>query len=200
MSSNTKLISRGWILGVSLGLVCSTGAVFASDITDTYTTGDTLTAVKMTAIKTAVNDNDARLDAIAAGTQTCGAGMTKVGPTCVDTVRQAANTSWSGAVDFCRTANKRLLRPSEYLAAYNLNAAVFGMDTNGTFEWVDSIGSNGVADDVPAGGLAGRLTVGYMGPSDGTTFDPTVAAGEIFFANNAGYDSGEAIIFFRCAR
>ena len=60
MSNNKKLISTGWILGISLGLACSTGVVYAGSIADTYTTGDTLTAAKMTNIKTAVNDNNAR--------------------------------------------------------------------------------------------------------------------------------------------
>ena len=55
MSNNKKLISTGWILGISLGLACSTGVVYAGSIADTYTTGDTLTAAKMTNIKTAVN-------------------------------------------------------------------------------------------------------------------------------------------------
>jgi hypothetical protein len=60
MSNNKKLISTGWILGISLGLACSTGVVYAGSIADTYTTGDTLTAAKMTNIKTAVNDNNVR--------------------------------------------------------------------------------------------------------------------------------------------
>lgn len=64
MSNNKKLISTGWVLGISLGLACSTGVVFAGSIADTYTTGDTLTAAKMTNIKTAVNDNDTRMPGI----------------------------------------------------------------------------------------------------------------------------------------
>src|SRR3970040_939420 len=114
MSSSKKHFSLGTVLGVSLGLACSAGVVYAGSIADTYTTGDTLTATKMTAVKTAVNDNDTRITAIGAGTQTCVAGMTKVGPTCVDNVRTGGSTSWSVAVNTCKTANKRLLRPSEF--------------------------------------------------------------------------------------
>jgi hypothetical protein len=199
MSSNTKLISRGWILGVSLGLVCSTGAVFASDITDTYTTGDTLTAVKMTAIKTAVNDNDTRLDQIAAGTQTCGAGMTKVGPVCVDNTRTAnGSVSWAAAVNACRALNKRLLTPSEYVAAINTGSfadMVPAVSPNNQYEWVDAVSSRDVSSY--AGTSRGRLTAGYMGPDNGDEF----TAGDIFFATNADYDDATlTFIGYRCAR
>jgi len=200
MSSNKKHVSLGWILGISLGLACSAGAVYAGNISQVYTTATTVDVTMMDNVKTAVNDNDTRVTAIGAGTQTCLSGMTKVGPTCVDNVRTGGSTSWSDAVDACTAVNKRLLRPSEYMAAYNQNAAGFGMDINGTFEWVDSVSSNGASDSNPVGGLAGKLTVGYMGPSDGTTYDPGVAAGEIFYANNAVYDVGASIIYFRCAR
>ena len=64
MSSNKKLFSSSWVFGISLGLACSTGVVFAGSIADTYTTGDTLTATNMTNIKTAVNDNDTRMPGI----------------------------------------------------------------------------------------------------------------------------------------
>ncbi len=61
MSSNQKRISLGWAVAISLGIACSTGVVHASSIGDSYATGDTLTATKMTAIKNAVNDNDTRI-------------------------------------------------------------------------------------------------------------------------------------------
>ena len=63
MSSNTKLFSRGWILGVSLGLVCSTGAVLAGPVTNPdFGGGETLTHTHMNNIKSAVGDNDTRIN------------------------------------------------------------------------------------------------------------------------------------------
>jgi hypothetical protein len=198
MSGINKFSLAGWILGISFG-VATSGIAFAGSIADTYTTGDTLTATKMTAVKTAVNDNDTRVNAILAGTQTCAAGMTRVGPTCVDTVRQAAGTPWSTAVDFCRTANKRLLTPAEYVAARIQNAAGFGMDspaTDGTFEFVDSVSNDASSDGDILGGISGRLTVAFIGPSAGGA----VPAGELFFSTQQPYDAGSGIIHFRCAR
>lgn len=197
MSSNKKRFSLGWVVGISLGLACSAGVVNASSIADSYATGDTLTAAKMTAVKTAVNDNDTRITAIQAGTAACLTGMTKVGPICVDTVRQAAGTTWSVAVNTCRTANKRLLTPGEYMAAKNQSGAALGMNTSGEFEWVDSVASDAATDTTLAGGYAGRMTVGYMGPG---TVAVVPVDGDIFFATNAAYDAGFAYIYFRCAR
>lgn len=197
MSSNKKRFSLGWVLGISLGLACGAGAVYASSISQTYSTSTPVDTTLMGNVKTAVNDNDARITAIGAGTQTCLTGMTRVGPTCVDTARQAASSTWSAAVDTCRTANKRLLTPGEYMAAMNQNAAAFGMNTNGEFEWVDAVSSSHSADNTTPGAGAGRLRVGYMGPSNAVT---GVLAGEIFFATNAAYDGTFGFIYYRCAR
>jgi len=198
MSSSKKLFSHGWVLGVSLGLACSTGAVFAGNIATTYTPGQTLTDTMMTEIKTAVNDNDARVDGIQTGVPVCLTGMTRVGPLCVDTVRQAASSTWSDAVTTCSTAGKRLLTPSEYVAALNLAGTALGMDTAGQYEWVDSVASDARAtDNTLIDGYAGRMTVGYMGLASGVT---GVTDGVLFYANNIGYDVGDAIIYFRCAR
>lgn len=94
MSSNKKRLSLGWVLGISLGFACSAGVVNAGSIADSYATGDTLTAVKMTAVKTAVNDNDTRITNLQgnAGAGTCVGNnasdiMVRVGPTCVDKYR-----------------------------------------------------------------------------------------------------------------
>ena len=51
----------------AFALVLSCQIVMAGSITDTYTTGDTLTATKMNNIKTEVNDNDQRIADIEAG-------------------------------------------------------------------------------------------------------------------------------------
>jgi len=199
MSGINKLSFVASILGIALG-VATSGSALAGSIADTYTTGDTLTAAKMTAVKTAVNDNDTRITAIGAGTQTCGAGMTRVGPTCVDTVRQAATKSWSEAVDFCRAANKRLLTPGEYIAAFNQAAVTLGMSTNGDVEFVDAMFTDGsvAASATSPTTFVGRLRVGYMGPSSVTT--ATMTPGQIYAGVDADYDNATYGIYFRCAR
>ena len=69
MSSSNKRSSFGWAFGISLGIACSAGVVQAGSIGDTYTAGDTLTAAKMTNVKSAVNDNDTRINALIGNTQ-----------------------------------------------------------------------------------------------------------------------------------
>jgi len=194
MRSNKKHFSPGWILGISLGLA-SSGAVYAAGpIADTFTAGGTLTATQMNNIKNAVNDLQGNVPSTSCRTNAgaVDAGATRVGPLCVDEVPQAAGSTWSAAVDFCRAAGKRLMTPGEYMAAKNQDAAGFGM-TNGVLEWVDSTFSDGTL----GGGTAGRMTVGYMGPDDGTN----ITVGDIFYATNASYDvTAETFIFYRCAR
>jgi len=187
MSSINKFSFIRWILGIAL--VATSGIALAGNVSDTFTTGNPLTAAQMTSIKDAINDNDTRVDGIQTGVPVCLTGMTRVGPTCVDTVRQAALTAWNTAVNTCRTAGKRLLTPSEYIAAKNQAGAALGMITNGEFEWVDSVSHDG-----SVGGTAGRLTVGFMGPS-------TTLSGDILYAVNTAFDDASfANIFFRCAR
>ena len=70
MTSNKKRSSLGLAFAVSLGLASTGTVVNASSIADSYATGDTLTAAKMTNIKTAVGDNDARITGVINNTQT----------------------------------------------------------------------------------------------------------------------------------
>jgi hypothetical protein len=144
-----------------------------------------------------IADLQTDVTALQNGTPTCGAGTTAVGPICVDNTRAAAGATWIAAVTACRTAGKRLMTPSEYMAAQSLGT-VPDMATNGEFEWVDSVTSSASADTTLAGGHAGRLIVGYMGPSLSQT---GVTDGDIFFAVNATYDTTTlGIIYYRCAR
>ena len=95
MSIIKKRFSVGWVAGIVLGVACG---AFAGSVSDTFTTGDTLTATHMNNIKSAVNDNNTRLGTAEtdignlksnAGACTVGAGddvggMVRVGPNCVD--------------------------------------------------------------------------------------------------------------------
>jgi len=70
MNSNHIRHTHILALVVSLGLASGSAAVYAGSITDTYTTGDTLTATTMGNIKSAVNDNDGRVTTNAGGIST----------------------------------------------------------------------------------------------------------------------------------
>jgi len=52
-----------FLLALAISTVAYSQSSFAGSITDTYTTGDTLTADKLNNIKSAVNDNDTRVTA-----------------------------------------------------------------------------------------------------------------------------------------
>ncbi len=197
MSGINKHSLLRWVFGMVLG-VATSGIAFAGNVTGTFTTGDTLTAAKMTEIQNAVNDNDTRVDGMQTGVPVCLTGMTRVGPICVDTTRSGPSVTWNNAVNACRTVGKRLLTPSEYIAAKNQGTITA---LNGEFEWVDSVSSSAsAADNTLADGYAGRMVVGYMGPATAATIGGVAADGDIFFANNAAYDAGYPFIFFRCAR
>ncbi|MCR4298133.1 MAG: hypothetical protein NUV75_05165 [Gallionella sp.] len=189
MSGINKLSSLAWAVVVSLGIVCSSGVVYATGpITNTFATSETLTAAKMNVINDAVKDLQGNVPSTSCRVNagTVDAGATRVGPLCVDNARQAASQSWTAAVDFCRAANKRLLTPGEYLAAFNATVITAA---NGEFEWVDQVGHDG-----SVGGTAGKLSAGYMGPS-------TTLTGQILFSTNVLYDdTSNGNIFFRCAR
>jgi len=190
---NKFLISAS---GVAMALVMSSTALGAVTI---FTPSTTISSTDM-------NTNFANLNGnLTDGTCVGTPAMTRVGPTCVETARRAASSTWSAAVNTCRTAGRRLLTPGEYIAAKNLGTLT-GMATNGELEWVDSVFTNGseaasITETPPNQiNMAGRLTVGYMGPSDAIGLFASVPAGEILFAANAAYDAGFSFIFFRCAR
>lgn len=82
MRSHNNRSTLSWAIGLSMGIAFSTGAVYASSIADTYTTGDLLTAAKMNNIKTAVNDNNTHSGTCQGNDSTDI--MVRVGPLCVD--------------------------------------------------------------------------------------------------------------------
>jgi len=202
MVSINKLSSLGYALGISLGVAFS-GVVYATGpITDTFTTGNQLTAAQMTTIKNAVNDLQGNVPSTSCRTNAgaVDAGAIRVGPLCVDNTRAGPSVTWNDAVNTCRTAGKRLMTPGEYIAAKNAGT-VSNMATNGEFEWVDSVSSSAsTTDNDLADGYAGRMVVGYMGPATAAAIGGTAADGDIFFGNNAAYDATFNFIFFRCAR
>jgi hypothetical protein len=64
-----------------IGLTVITQTAYSAAVTDTFTTGDTLTAEKLNNIKDAVNDNDMRINDIVLTPGPAGADSTVAGPT-----------------------------------------------------------------------------------------------------------------------
>ena len=190
MGSINKLSSLGYALGISLGVAFS-GVVYATGpITNTFTAGDTLTADNMNIINNAVKDLQGNVPSTSCRNNAgaVDAGAIRVGPLCVDNTRAGPSVTWNDAVNTCRTAGKRLMTPGEYIAAKNAGT-VSDMATNGDFEWVDLVSHDG-----SVGGTAGRLNVGFMGPS-------TTLSGAILTSVSNTYDAATfSNVFFRCAR
>jgi hypothetical protein len=101
MSTNKKRFSRGWAIGIVLGLASSAAVVLASNIGLTFSSGQTLTAADMNTIVTSANDNDTRITNLqgnAGASPTCVTNnlsdeMVRVGPLCVDKYRASIFTS-----------------------------------------------------------------------------------------------------------
>lgn len=153
MRSNKKHFSLGLAVALSLGLAGST--VYASNIGDSYATGDTLTAAKMDNIKNAVNDNNTRITNLQTGTGSCagnpavsGDSMVRAGSVCIDkyeasisggvarslpNVLPAVNVTWFDAANACARAGKRLPTNAEWqTAAVNTPAGGAGCNGSGT--------------------------------------------------------------------
>jgi hypothetical protein len=61
-----------------IGLTVITQTAYSAEVTDTFTTGDTLTAAKLNNIKSAVNDNDTRIDSVSSCTVTKNADIASI--------------------------------------------------------------------------------------------------------------------------
>lgn len=91
MSGINKHSLPGWILGMALGVAFS-GVVYAGTVTNPdFASGNTLNAAHMNNIKSAVNDNDTRINNLQTSSGACTknagddtGGMVRVGPICVD--------------------------------------------------------------------------------------------------------------------
>ena len=88
---NKKSINHSAKLSIlSLAILSSFGAVQAGSVTSTFATGDTLTATKMTEIRTAVNDNDTKVSANTLSISNLFGGDGSAGDLTI-----SANTSWA---------------------------------------------------------------------------------------------------------
>lgn len=201
MSGINKLSFLGRAMGMALGVVFSGAAFATGPITDTFSTGGTLTATQMNNLKNAVNDLQGNVPSTSCRTNAgaVDSAAVRVGPLCVESTRRAASDTWATAVTTCTTAGKRLPTPAEYMAIKG-SGLVSDMATNGEFEWVDAATSSHTADNTIPGAGAGRLRVGYMGPHTAVGIGGVAADGDIFFATNIAYDVGQSYIYYRCVR
>jgi hypothetical protein len=224
MSSSNKHSLLRWILGMALGVAAS-GIVLAGSISDTYTTGDTLTATKMTAIKTAVNDNDTRINNLQTSSGACTknagddtGGVVRVGSICVDKFRARATlgactgdgrTNCAGVVALSTATGAALDTVSYAQAARACANAGKRLLTPG--EWVmvwtmaatagiSEITTDGAAEWVASagdgGGGAAELQGAYVGPDMGGLS----GSGVLGYRLNGTYRTGFNFIRFRCAR
>jgi len=133
MSSINKLSSLAWAVVVSLGIVCSSGVVYADTVTNPdFVSGNTLNADHMNNIKSAVNSLYTGIGACAGNPAVAGDTMVRVGSVCVDkyeakivgSVAQSVagdtptiSVNWITAARACAKAGKRLLTNAEWQVA-----------------------------------------------------------------------------------
>jgi hypothetical protein len=143
----------------------------------------------MNNIKNAVNDLQGNVPSTSCRTNAgaVDAAATRVGPLCVDNVKQGPSISWADAVVDCRSEGKRLLTPGEWAVAQLAGALTDSADDQ--LEWVDAVGFN----DDSAGAATFKMFAGYMGTTAGL-------GGEIAFFNNVSYTGTFGNIYYRCAR
>jgi len=221
MSSNKKRFSLGWAIGISLGLTCSAGVVYA------FTDGETLTAAKMNELATSTG-------ACIANAGDDANGMVRVGSVCVDKNPAslwngtgagataitampgsctAEGTGCTGVVALTKAAPGTALKDASTVtyaqaavACANAgkrlltpgewmmargNASILGMTTDGKAEFVDDV--------EPGASTAAVMQAGYMGQN----LAASGPVGQVDFFANTDYNAvvgGATWLGFRCAR
>jgi hypothetical protein len=152
-----------------IGLTVITQTAYSAAVTDTFTTGDTLTAAQLNNIKSAVNDNDTRISDIALTPGPAGADSTVAGPkgdTGADsTVAGPPGPAGLGAVAF----------DSAPTAADDMNTYTLGTI------WIDTSAATAyiLVDNSPSAAVWTALgsptiyAIGDTGPAGGIVFHVT---------------------------
>ena len=217
-SFSKKRFSKGWFTGVILGIASSAALVYAAvtvPIT-VFTSGTTISSDDMNA-----NFNAFGTSSFSCAGNGPTDIMVRVGATCVDqfmaradfatlgcsadgmtncdtvmavstnTGTAAVNMSWAQAQRACENANKRLLTPGEWLAAFT--TGVLSETATDQMEFVDAffVLSTLTGDTTPA-------DAGYMGPR-------SASGGAVQIVANVDYtllnpDGALNFIHFRCGR
>jgi hypothetical protein len=153
-----------------IGLTVITQTAYSAKVTDTFTTGDTLTAEKLNNIKSAVNDNDTRISGIVLTPGPAGADSTVAGPK-GDT---GADSTVAGPPG-----------PAGLVGAVAFDSAPTATDdmntyTLGTF-WIDTSAATAyiLVDNSPSAAVWTTLgspttySIGDTGPAGGIVFHTT---------------------------
>jgi hypothetical protein len=162
-----------------IGLTVITQTAYSAAVTDTFATGDILTAEKINNIKDAVNDNDTRISEIVLTPGSAGADSTVAGPkgdTGADsTVAGPRGPAGLGAVVFFDSA------PT---AADDMNTYTLGT------VWFDTLGTTAyiLVDNSPSAAVWTALG----GPSTYAIGDAGPAGGIVFHVTDGGLHGSEA--------
>jgi hypothetical protein len=166
-----------------IGLTVITQTAYSAKVTDTFTTGDTLTAAKINSIKNAVNDNDTRISEIVLTPGSAGADSTVAGPkgdTGADsTVAGPRGPAGLGAVVFFDSA------PT---AADDMNTYTLGT------VWFDTLGTTAyiLVDSSPSAAVWTALGTTFGAPPIYAIGDAGPAGGIVFHVTDGGLHGLEA--------
>jgi len=170
--------------------------VYSAPITDTYTTGDTLTATTLGNIKSAVNDNDSRVTTNATGITTNATGITTntgnittnaTGITTIDTRISAIEGAGQNIAIDCATDNTALLNTTlapgnTYVLTGMCNGPILISQPAGTYRFQgDASGSKDDGIILPVG-LTNDYAVSAYGPV-AVTFDNLTISGANYTLN-----------------
>jgi uncharacterized membrane protein YeaQ/YmgE (transglycosylase-associated protein family) len=181
-----------------IGLSVITQTAYSAEVTDTFTTGDTLTAAKINNIKSAVNDNDTRISNIVLTPGPAGADSTVAGPTgpagAAGTVGGIGNTGAKGdtgaaGAQGATGANSTVAGPTGPTglgAVVSSSAPTVNDDMNSPYSvgtvWIDTSAAKPyilVDNSANAAvwtvlvGSATRYAIGDAGPAGGIVFHVT---------------------------
>jgi len=193
-----------------IGLTVITQTAYSAPVTDTFETGDTLTAEKLNSIKAAVNDNDTRIDSISSCTVAQGADSASITCSTANGDVSIASVSDGATATGTTEGDMQYWDGSEWVlvptpADTTVESTLRFVNAKPT--WVPSyyeIGGRGPAGgfvfSVTDGGLHG-LEAAPVDQSEGTgwgCFDDNVS-GAVGTAIGTGAQNTEAIVSFGCS-
>jgi hypothetical protein len=191
-----------------IGLTVITQTAYSAAVTDTFETGDTLTAAKLNNIKSAVNDNDTRIDSISSCTVTQGADSASITCSTANGDVSIASVSDGATATGTTEGDMQYWTGSEWVvvpaATANAKALSFcGGVPTWTLDGCYNIGDRGPAGGfvfyVTDGGLHG-LEAAPVDQSEGSAWgcDGDNVAEAIGTAIGTGAQNTEAIVSFEC--
>ena len=157
---------KHWLKIVSIiGLTVITQTAYPAAVTDTFTTGDTLTAEQLNNIKSAVNDNDTRIDSISSCTVTKNADIASITCSSESGDESIASVSDGTTVTGNAQGDMQFFDGGDWVLvpAPAENAASLSF-CNGVPTWTQGAGAChfAIGDAGPAGGIVFHVTDGGL--------------------------------------